>query len=152
MRRRDDDGQTLVEFALILPIFVLVLVGLFDVGRAVFAYSTVNNAAREAGRVAIVDQTPAHVRQEAAQQAATLGIPASAVTISYRNHDDTGPCPSLTAPPVGCLAVIGVPYTYDAATPIVSQLMGTITLTGKTVFPIEAACVEPAAAKCPKGS
>ena len=46
----------MVEFALVVPLFVLLLVGLFDVGRAVYAYNTVNNAAREAGRLAIVDQ------------------------------------------------------------------------------------------------
>ena len=39
-------GQSLVEFALVLPVFVLVLVSLFDLGRGVFAYNTLTNAAR----------------------------------------------------------------------------------------------------------
>ena len=52
--RRKSRGQTLVEFALILPIFVLLLVGIFDFGRAIYAYNTISNAAREAVRVAIV--------------------------------------------------------------------------------------------------
>ena len=49
-RRERSRGQALVEFALVLPIFILILVGIFDLGRAVYVYSTVNNAAREAVR------------------------------------------------------------------------------------------------------
>ena len=49
-------GQALVEFALVLPILILLLVGIFDFGRAVYAFNTVNNAAREGVRLAIVDQ------------------------------------------------------------------------------------------------
>ena len=45
--RRDERGQALVEFALVLPIFILLLVAIFDLGRAVFAYNTLTNAARE---------------------------------------------------------------------------------------------------------
>ena len=63
-RSRDQaDGQALVEFALILPILILLLVGIFDFGRAIYAFNTVNNAARESVRVAIVDQNCAIVGQ-----------------------------------------------------------------------------------------
>ena len=46
IRRRLERGQALVEFALVIPIFLLMLVALFDLGRAVFAYNTLTNAAR----------------------------------------------------------------------------------------------------------
>jgi len=39
-------GQALVEVALILPVFILVLVGIFDLGRAVYAFNTLSNSAR----------------------------------------------------------------------------------------------------------
>jgi len=52
-RRR---GQAMVEFALVIPIFLLIFVALFDLGRAVFAYNTLTNAAREGVRLAIVNQ------------------------------------------------------------------------------------------------
>jgi Flp pilus assembly protein TadG len=45
-------GQSLVEFALILPLFVLIIIGVFDLGRAYFAYIAISNAAREGARVA----------------------------------------------------------------------------------------------------
>ncbi len=38
------------------PILVLILLGIFEVGRAVFAYNTIGNAAREGARVAAVNQ------------------------------------------------------------------------------------------------
>jgi Flp pilus assembly protein TadG len=48
-------GQTLVEFALILPIFLLVLFGLIDGGRFVFTDSILSQAAREGARLGAVE-------------------------------------------------------------------------------------------------
>ena len=47
-------GQTLVEFALLLPLFLFLVMALFEIGRAVFYFAVLNNAAREGTRVAIV--------------------------------------------------------------------------------------------------
>jgi Flp pilus assembly protein TadG len=49
-RRLDLQGQALVEFALILPILLLLAVGIMDFGRALFVFSEVSNATREAAR------------------------------------------------------------------------------------------------------
>ena len=55
MFRRDSSrGQSMVEFALILPVLVLLLVGFFDLGRVVLANDALTHAAREAARLAIV--------------------------------------------------------------------------------------------------
>ena len=55
MFRRDSSrGQTMVEFALVLPILVLLLAGFFDLGRVVLASDSLAHAAREAGRYAVV--------------------------------------------------------------------------------------------------
>lgn len=51
---RSPRGQTIVEFAVILPIFLMLLVGIFDLGRVVWANDTLAGAAREAARYAIV--------------------------------------------------------------------------------------------------
>lgn len=47
-------GQTLVEFALILPLLFLLVFGLFEFGRFVLFYSVLNTAVREGTRYAIV--------------------------------------------------------------------------------------------------
>jgi len=151
-RGRDRRGQSLVEFAVILPIFVLILVGVFDLGRAVYATSTLNNAAREAGRLAIVDQTPAHIKAEAIKQAVALGLNDGDVTITYRDPstpNDVTSCPVLN---IGCVVDVRIDYTFNPATPMIEQLVGHIKLNGETEFAIESLCTEPAQAVCPPGS
>lgn len=56
MRRRQPRtrGQGLAEFALVLPVFVLLVLGVTDVGRVVWATTSLNSAAREGARFAIV--------------------------------------------------------------------------------------------------
>lgn len=53
-RRRDERGQALVEFALVLPVLLMLILGLFEVARAVQQENTLAFAAREATRYAIV--------------------------------------------------------------------------------------------------
>jgi Flp pilus assembly protein TadG len=148
--RRDQlaSGQALVEFALVALVLFVIVIALFDAGRAVYAFSTINNAAREAARLAIVDQTLTHIQDEGQAQSVGLGIPASQVAVVYRNQDDTGNCSSQVAPPVGCLAAVTVSYTFR---PVLGSFLGTINMTGRSFFPIESACVQPPEAKCPKG-
>ena len=47
-------GQGLVEFALVLPVFMVILIGMVDLGRAIWANNAVANSAREAARFASV--------------------------------------------------------------------------------------------------
>lgn len=46
----------MVEFALIIPLVLLLLLGFFDLGRAIFYYSSLSNAVREGTRYAIVNR------------------------------------------------------------------------------------------------
>lgn len=48
-------GQAVVEFAMVAPIFFLVLFAMIEGGRFVFVYETLNNATREGARYAIVN-------------------------------------------------------------------------------------------------
>lgn len=63
--RKLSRGQALVETALILPVFLALLLGIVDMGRAVWATTSLASAAREAARFAIVhggnDNTPCPV-------------------------------------------------------------------------------------------
>ena len=63
--RRDERGQGLAEFAVVLPIFLLILFGVFDVGRLVYTNATLSQAAREGARVA-------------ATEASWIGVPGTA--------------------------------------------------------------------------
>ena len=146
-------GQSLVEFALILPVFVLVLVGLFDLGRAVYAYSTINNAAREAGRLAIVDQTVTHIKALAVQRSVALGLTPASISVDFRDPSTPNSANSCSTPiTMGCIADVQVNYIFGASTPLIGQLVGNIPMMGETKFTIEALCVEPTQSVCPPGS
>jgi len=51
-------GQSLVEFSLLIGLAVFLLTGFFDLGRAIFYYSSLSNAVREGARSGIVDKCP----------------------------------------------------------------------------------------------
>ena len=52
--RRRREGQSLVEFAVTLPIFLLLLAGIVDFGLGLYSQMTVINAAREGARLGVV--------------------------------------------------------------------------------------------------
>jgi Flp pilus assembly protein TadG len=53
-RKQDQRGQSLVEFAVLLPLVVLVVMGAIDFGRVFFAYTTIVNAAHQGAMCASV--------------------------------------------------------------------------------------------------
>ena len=57
MKKQQFRAQTLVEFALIFPIAIFLILGFFDIGRAIFNYATLSNMVREGARFAISDPT-----------------------------------------------------------------------------------------------
>jgi Flp pilus assembly protein TadG len=141
--RGDASGQTLVEFALIVPIFILMMVGIFDVGRAVYAYSTINNAAHEAVRLAIVDQNTADVRARAVSQSVAVGVNSADVTVRWLSSEYTDVAPCNATPRYGCAVEVSVSYDFNAATPMLGSLLGTIGLEGTARQQIERTYTSP---------
>jgi Flp pilus assembly protein TadG len=147
-------GQSLVEFALVIPIIILLVVGFFEIGRAVFAYNTIANAARQAVRVAIVNQLPDvtdcdasrpvedpfephwSLRGCAIAAGAALGITTANVSVAY----DAPPATTLSCSPtlhIGCIAAVTVTYDYVVSAPFVSSLIGPITMSQTSEMPVE---------------
>jgi Flp pilus assembly protein TadG len=150
-------GQGLVEFALVFPLIVLLFFGIFDLGRGVFAYNTIANAARQGARVAAVnqlappnatscaenmpveDQTNPHwsILACAASAAVSLGIQTSAVSVTYAKPPNTNlSCGSPTLQR-GCIASVTVAYTWTPSTPVIGNIIGPITMTSTSQIPIE---------------
>jgi Flp pilus assembly protein TadG len=157
--RRRGRGQALVEFALVIPIFLLMLIALFDLGRAVFAYNTLTNAAREGARTAAVNQDLPTIIDRAKSQTAIVELDAPNVTVDmWQTNEDgtpdlTDPCDDLVA--VGCLVVVKFEATYRPITPFISNILfgNGVTFTAKSVLDIEYRCPNdffPTAADCPK--
>ena len=83
LKVRRDEGQDLVEFAMILPVLLLLVLGIIELGFIVFAYDTIANAAREGARTGIVpDATESDVRDAVLQRALALNVTADDVTVT----------------------------------------------------------------------
>ena len=119
-------GQSLVEFALVIPLVLLMFMGIVDAGRAIFAYNALSNGAREGMRLAVVNQSEAAIQDKV--RSASSGISADDVTTTFT------PCPT---PQIGCLASVTVSYPWFPITPIISNLVSPITFTTTTSMPIE---------------
>jgi Flp pilus assembly protein TadG len=153
-RRRGGRGQSLVEFALVFPIIMLLIMAFAEIGRAVFAFNTIANAARQGARVAAVNQLADvtecdesrpiedpyephwSMRGCAIVAAKTLGITTSNITVAYEPPPDT----TLDCDPtlhVGCIAVVTVSYHYTLTTPFVSWLIAPFTMSQTSEMPIE---------------
>jgi|WetSurMetagenome_2_1015567.scaffolds.fasta_scaffold813986_2 hypothetical protein len=56
-KKKAGTAQALIEFALVIPIFIFLFMVFIDLGRAVFFYAELSNAVREGSRFAIVHST-----------------------------------------------------------------------------------------------
>jgi Flp pilus assembly protein TadG len=126
MRFRDERGQSLVEIAFVLPVLLLILLGIFDFGRAIYAYNAVSNSAREAARLAIVNQSSAAVIAEGKR--AAIGLDPSRVNVTF-------PAPSCSL--IGCEVAVTVDHEWRAITPLLQDLIGPIRLEATTEMPLE---------------
>ncbi|MGB9641066.1 MAG: TadE family protein [Anaerolineales bacterium] len=97
--------QGLVEFALIIPILLVLIFGVIEAGRALFTYVVVVSTSREAARYGAAVGTNqagipfyrdcAGIRAAARRVAILANIPDSDITITYEHNDGTpyGSCP-----------------------------------------------------------
>lgn len=93
--RSNQRGQTMVEFALAFPIFLTIVLGIFEFGRLFFIYTSVYTAAREGARygAAVDNQTNCGADIEA--QAQRVGFLAGDLTVVH--FYDSGPGTSTFA-------------------------------------------------------
>ena len=82
-------AQAMVEFALILPLLLLLVVAIIDLGRALFVYSQVSNAAREAVRYGTVDAINCGEVENRARSMFTI-VPSGAVNVSVALETPSG--------------------------------------------------------------
>jgi Flp pilus assembly protein TadG len=157
LRGRDRSrGQTLVEFAMVMPIIALTVLGLVDLGRAVYSYNTLAQSARQAARTAIVNQNETNVRNQAIASAPTLGLTNANVDVCFKTSatsqttcgSTTDNCPQSTRV-IGCLAFVRTHIDYRPMTPIISMIWSTIPLSSTSVGTIEYVCPTGTATACP---
>lgn len=147
----------MVEFAIILPIITMIVLGIFDLGRAVFTYNTLSQAARQANRTAIVDQDADRVKAMAVAAAPTIGLSSGNVSVCFKTADSTHTdcsspsadnCPSADRV-IGCLAIVTASMSYVPMTPVISLFLPSISLTSTSVGPIDYVCPSGIKTTCP---
>jgi len=105
--RRAEDGQALVEFALLMPILLLILVGIIEFGRAWSAHQVLTDAAREGARkAAIADPniTQDSIVATVKQALAAANLDTSGAVISTPGWNDATGLPATVT--------IDLPYEF----------------------------------------
>lgn len=80
--RREQHGQALVEMALVIPLFFLLLFGVIEMGRISYAYITVSNATRAGARIATTGGTDLQIQNAIYDAAPALNTSELTVTIT----------------------------------------------------------------------
>jgi hypothetical protein len=122
---RKEHGQDLAEYALILPIFLLVILSIFDMGRAVYYYSALQNSVREGARYGIIyPEDITGIENVVRQKAVGLDINDLSIYTSFPS-DDT--------------IQVRATFQFQIVTPIIGALVGSneLTFSGQSTMHIE---------------
>jgi len=139
-RRRDRDqrGAVVVEFALIVPMLLLIVFGILDFGYMLNRNTIVSNASRDGARTASLDGSFADICTTVRSELQESGIfvPANCtattgntiIKIDCKKLDNTA-CGATsttydTLAVSGATAIVTVTYTYTWITPLIGQLFG----------------------------
>jgi Flp pilus assembly protein TadG len=133
LRRRSGRGQALVEFALVIPIFLLLIFGLVDLGRAVFANNSLAEAARDGARYGSVQARSYNDATRALVAEWTLdrleAVPGARVTVT---------CVPDNVAASGCSGggddylIVTAEVDLEMITPVIGQIVGTLQLDARS--------------------
>jgi hypothetical protein len=141
-------GQSVAEMAVALPLLVLLLCGLLDLGRAYYSYVTVTDAARDGARMLVTSSGgtgPGSAAGCTAVKAAVVDLdtsptcptsgtsPAAADVLVGITCPDAGAC---VGPSGGVPVTVDVYYGFQLLTPLIRSLVpgGVIALHGHAVM------------------
>jgi Flp pilus assembly protein TadG len=137
-RVRGRKGAELIEFALVLPVLLMVVAGIIDFGFLFQGYEVVTNAAREGARIAVLPgYAQADVQARVASYVSTSGLPNTPATSMALATVVTGAGANVDVVNV----TVTYPYRMSILGPIASLFggsFGTITLTAVSSMRTEA--------------
>lgn len=123
-RRRDERGAAAVEFAIVVPVLLLLVVGIAEFGRAYSTAAVLSGAAREGARTMALQNSTSAARTAAQGAATGLTLSSSQIAIS------PSACPAAGS---GTTTLMTVTITYPM--PFLSGVFGSsVTLHGKGVM------------------
>ena len=126
--RKSEHGQALVEMALVLPLFFLLLFGVIEMGRIGYAYISVSNAAREGGRVATIGGTDLDINSSIKNAAASLDPASLTITIT----------PTQDQRQSGQAVTVSVSYPVQLIIPLISNILpNPVVVSSSTIMRLE---------------
>lgn len=137
-RTKKDKGQSLIEFALVIPVLCLIFMGIFDFGWILHKQITMDNATRAGARRGAVGETTANIKQLVID---SVYFPLTAddvvVTVLDPTHTDTGDPNDRT--PDNYIVVEVILEDIELMTPLrnVVEGIGQINLQSRAEFLIE---------------
>ncbi len=123
-RSEQDDGAVLIEFALVIGLFFMIVFGMVDFGLAINTKTQLTNAGREGARLGTVNIDPVAVEARVREAGSNLDQVVMVVTVECEQPDDTPctgpgfPAGDLNHAVTGDSVVVTVDYTYDLITPL----------------------------------
>lgn len=106
-------GQAMAEMAIVLPILLLLLMGMVDLGRIFHSYMVITNASREGARKAVLGCTDDIIRERVANTTTQLDNTVLDTSIS--------PDPSLRKS--GDLVTVQVNYHVNLLAPLINIML-----------------------------
>ncbi len=148
MARRGQRGVSAVEFALILPLLVILLFGIVEFSLILYNKQVITNASREGARFGIVYSsirpTQAQIRTVVNNycNGKLISFKPSAVSVDFTCRPDLGDPATCAPPPCGAdrnPIVVSVTYRYDflALPAFVESLLGSLNLNARTLMNCE---------------
>lgn len=132
-KQRREDGQAMVEFALILPIFLLILCGIIDFGWLFYNQLSLNNACREGARYAVVNTA-----EDANTQAIINHIENTTTTVFANDGIDIEVFYSSPADPTSGDITVKLEADISFFTPVLSTVLGKEkTITSTVIMKVE---------------
>lgn len=135
MKHKAQGGATAVEFALVLPILLLLVFAILELGLLLYNKAVITNAGREAARYGVVMRTPKHTSGEIEQKALDY---CSNFLVSLSPSANPDPTVSIDGAggSFGQPLTVTVNYTFSGLGlgTLLSPLTGPITLTATTVM------------------
>src|SRR3990170_1002190 len=107
-RKNGEKGQALVEFTLLVPIFLILIFAIVDFGMGFYSWITITNAAREGARLGAVQATQQDIEDRVWDSADNLPNAATNMTVTVQGFQGQP----------GDSVVVQVDYDYDLITPL----------------------------------
>jgi Flp pilus assembly protein TadG len=127
MPRASERGAVAVEFALLAPVLIMLLLGTMEFSRAYNVQTTLANAAREGARTMAISNNATDAKTATTNAAGALnpGLNTSNLTFAFQTIPQTTPAPTSCLP--GSQVTLTVTYSLRTMTGIA----GPFAMTGK---------------------